>query len=199
MDSDWKWFSEIIHGSDWKWSENHLVVTKVQRSSEPRPKGLGHLPSTDRPRIRIRECSGPRDQAELEHVPKYSMGLPYMPISWGGLRGQCRHIWQTWSVWGVSYPSKPGHLHHVMLCHSATAPTKTKKDTPRAVGKKHQPPPPKKRCQNTKHGTRVPSCKQHPLEPGGPSGEAPPSHGTHALQAGTRRRGHATGPATGSL
>ena len=27
------------------------------------------------------------------------MGLPYMPISWGGLRGQCRHIWHTWSVW----------------------------------------------------------------------------------------------------
>ena len=27
------------------------------------------------------------------------MGLPYMPISWGGFEDQCRHIWHTWSVW----------------------------------------------------------------------------------------------------
>ena len=28
------------------------------------------------------------------------MGLPYVPISWGGgLGGQCRHRWHTWSVW----------------------------------------------------------------------------------------------------
>ena len=25
--------------------------------------------------------------------------MEYMPISWGGLGGQCRHIWHTWSVW----------------------------------------------------------------------------------------------------
>ena len=31
--------------------------------------------------------------------PRRSMGLPYMPISWGVLGGQCRHIWHTWSVW----------------------------------------------------------------------------------------------------
>ena len=32
-------------------------------------------------------------------LPRHSMGLPYMPISWGGFGGQCRHIWHTWSVW----------------------------------------------------------------------------------------------------
>ena len=31
--------------------------------------------------------------------PRHSMGLAYLPISWGGFGGQCRHIWHTWSVW----------------------------------------------------------------------------------------------------
>ena len=31
------------------------------------------------------------------------MGLPNMPISWRGLRGQCRHIWHTWSVWDLVF------------------------------------------------------------------------------------------------
>ena len=26
--------------------------------------------------------------------------MPYMP-HWGGLGGQCRHIWHTWSVWDI--------------------------------------------------------------------------------------------------
>ena len=29
-----------------------------------------------------------------------SMGLAYIPISWGGLGGQCRHIWQSHGVSG---------------------------------------------------------------------------------------------------
>ena len=36
-------------------------------------------------------------------VSRHSMGLSYLPgyLHWGGLGGQCRHIWHTWSVWGI--------------------------------------------------------------------------------------------------
>ena len=39
--------------------------------------------------------------------------MPYMPISWGGLGGECTHIWHTWSVWDscISFTELlPGHL-----------------------------------------------------------------------------------------
>ena len=32
------------------------------------------------------------------HLPNTPWEV-YMPISWGGLGGQCKHIWHTWSVW----------------------------------------------------------------------------------------------------
>ena len=35
-----------------------------------------------------------------QFYPIHSMGLPYMPISWGGLGGQGRHIWQSHGVFG---------------------------------------------------------------------------------------------------
>ena len=34
-------------------------------------------------------------------IPRHSMGLVYIPISWGGLGGQCRHIWQSHGVSGI--------------------------------------------------------------------------------------------------
>ena len=34
--------------------------------------------------------------------PRHSMGLVYLPISWGGFGGQCRHIWQSHGVSGYS-------------------------------------------------------------------------------------------------
>ena len=37
-------------------------------------------------------------EAEKRHNPDTPC-LSYMPISWGGFGGQCRHIWHTWSVW----------------------------------------------------------------------------------------------------
>ena len=40
------------------------------------------------------------------HYRRHSMGLPYLSISSGGLGGQCRHIWHTWSVWVL----------HMILC-----------------------------------------------------------------------------------
>ena len=40
----------------------------------------------------------------FEESPRHSMGLPYMPISWGGFGGQCRYIWHTWSVWVIRQP-----------------------------------------------------------------------------------------------
>ena len=47
----------------------------------------------------------------LKLVPRHSMGLPYMPISWGGARGvQCRHIWHTWSVWVWVFRAKVFNL-----------------------------------------------------------------------------------------
>ena len=37
--------------------------------------------------------------------PRHSMGLPYMPISWGGLRGQCGHIiYGIHGVFGGCHP-----------------------------------------------------------------------------------------------
>ena len=33
------------------------------------------------------------------------MGLPYMPINWGGLGGQCRHIWQSHGAFGTCLAS----------------------------------------------------------------------------------------------
>ena len=36
-------------------------------------------------------------------MAKTQRGVPYMPLSWGGLGGQCRHILHTWSVWRMGY------------------------------------------------------------------------------------------------
>ena len=56
----------------------------------------------------LREARLPRcamcrcvDVQHASMYPRHSMGLVYMPISWGGLRGQCRHIWQSHEVFGV--------------------------------------------------------------------------------------------------
>ena len=45
---------------------------------------------------------GASERAKERRVisPKHSMGLSYMPISWGGFGGQCRHIWQSHGVSG---------------------------------------------------------------------------------------------------
>ena len=38
------------------------------------------------------------------YIPDTTHGTAIgLPISWGGLGGQCRHIWHTWSVWVYIY------------------------------------------------------------------------------------------------
>ena len=39
------------------------------------------------------------DRGKGDMDPRQSMGLAYLPISWG-CRGQCMHIFHIWSVWG---------------------------------------------------------------------------------------------------
>ena len=50
--------------------------------------------------------------------------MPYMPISWGGLGCQCRHIYyifHTWSVWACEREKK-----HATHCNSGAYPSSTK-------------------------------------------------------------------------
>ena len=74
----------------------------------PAPSAVAHFPS---------DGPGARKVRGYQH----SIGLPYMPISWGGfgvnvgifgiiyiIWGQCMHIWHTWSVWDIHVPFRPG-------------------------------------------------------------------------------------------
>ena len=46
----------------------------------------------------FREPRVPGSQIKKKETP-YTPCMVYMPISWGGLGGQCGHIFHTWSVW----------------------------------------------------------------------------------------------------
>ena len=54
------------------------------------------------------ECKNPRTPVPTRESPFCSVYITqtlhvcHMCLHWGGLRGQCRHIWHTWSVWVIS-------------------------------------------------------------------------------------------------
>ena len=43
-----------------------------------------------------------------------------LPISWGGLGGQCRHMAVPWSVWGISGTPSNRHLGAPVLSTTST-------------------------------------------------------------------------------
>ena len=51
-------------------------------------------------------CPGTRRTGTKTYLAQ-TLHVCHICLHWGGLRGQCRHIWHTWSVWVVHLSIPP--------------------------------------------------------------------------------------------
>ena len=107
--------SACFHGASGQSVGFFLSITRRRHDWMDQPHDGCH---GDMPReVKVTDC-----RTILEYHTQ-TLHVCHICLHWGGLRGQCRHIWHTWSVWDIyaqtlhvmSYmtaPERPPRLNH---------------------------------------------------------------------------------------